>query len=344
MGGIVSSMLSAAPAKGRRARDVMPETLHELVNSEHCLNACDTKADRPVLKSGPLLKWIDISATFAGMRHLRLAGTSGFVVTRSMDTIDFLGSAFLGDILELKSKVVSVGRTSILIEVEVTATDSQTQNSHIIAVANVTMVRVGWGLTGFGPQPVPPLVSADQKRSAPKPRKIEEKFSPDLWEEFLRESKGVTRTGMDPAATRTQCLKFVFPEHLNPGGYTFGGNILSWMHDSAYLCGSKFAKQRLLLSASINKVSFLVPSTNTDVLVFSCQVNRVFNSSFVVGCRVEKVDQTDPENLIHICSGQFTMVTSDPSKLRQIFPRTEEDQRRFYRASVRRAGRLKMEE
>jgi acyl-CoA hydrolase len=174
-----------------------------------------------------------------------------------------------------------------------------------------------------------------------KPRKIEEKFSPDLWEEFLRESKGVTRTGMDPAATRTQCLKFVFPEHLNPGGYTFGGNILSWMHDSAYLCGSKFAKQRLLLSASINKVSFLVPSTNTDVLVFSCQVNRVFNSSFVVGCRVEKVDQADPENLIHICSGQFTMVASDPSKLQQIFPRTEEDQRRFYRASVRRADRIK---
>jgi len=337
-----------SPAKALTPSETQT-TMHELVDSQHCLVAtCDKKLERPVLKSGPLLKWIDISASLASGRYLMASGVGPWSVTRSMDTIDFRGSAYLGDVLQLTSKIVSVGKTSMIVEVEVTACDNQTQKSQLVAIATVTMVRVGWGLTGFGPQRVPALASGtDQDRlkmDAAKARRSSrgrQEFSTEVWGEFLTDSTDVDREGVDPESTRTETVKFLFPEHMNPAGYTFGGQILSWMHDATYLCGSKFAKQRLLLSASVNKVNFRAPSKVTDVLVFSCQVNRVFKSSFVVGCRVEKVNQANLNAPVHICSAEFTLVASDPSKLRQVFPRSEEDQKRFYRASVRRANRIK---
>merc|ERR1711964_403707 len=298
--------------------------------------------------------WIDISASMAAGRVLTITRAGSTAVTRSMQSVDFRGSAFLGDVLELTSKLVNVGRTSMTIEVVVTATDSQTQKSHLISVANVAMVALGWTLRGFGPTPAPPLVPANEedrlkmqeltaRRSA---KGLDKKtFSPHVWVNLFGDLGGAaSEAGINPADTRTQCIKIAFLEHMNPGGYTFGGNLLSWMHDAAYLCGTKFARQRKLLTASIDEVNFLASSKTTDIITLHCQVNRVFNSSFVVGCRVEKLNKADPEKPIHICSAHFSMVASEPGKLQQVYPQTEEDQWRFYRATVRRANHLKNKE
>jgi len=354
MGGAVFSR--ANPGKPLTPADTVV-SMSELVDSEHCLVGCGTGfTERPVLKSGPLLKWIDISASMAAGRFLTITRAGSTAVTRSMQSVDFRGSAFLGDVLELTSKLVNVGRTSMTIEVVVTATDSQTQKSHLISVANVAMVALGWTLRGFGPTPAPPLVPSNDadrlkmaeltaRRSA---KGLDKKtFSPQVWEEFLASSGdliGASAGDINPADTRTQCIKIAFPEHMNPGGYTFGGNLLSWMHDAAYLCGTKFAKQRKILAASIDEVNFLASSKTTDIITLHCQVNRVFNSSFVVGCRVEKLNKADPEKPIHICSAHFSMVASEPDKLQQVYPQTEEDQWRFYRATVRRANRKNKQE
>merc|ERR1711964_191308 len=98
-------------------------------------------------------------------------------------------------------------------------------------------------------------------------------FSFERWEKLEKTLK-LDKKGVDPVDTRVQVLKFPFPEHMNPAGRTFGGQILSWMHESAYICGSKFAKQRMLTAASVDEVNFIAPSGVQDALIFKCQVNR----------------------------------------------------------------------
>ncbi|MCW8125033.1 acyl-CoA thioesterase [Microbulbifer halophilus] len=67
------------------------------------------------LFGGQLLAWIDEEAAiFAGCQM----GTA-MVVTKLMSEIDFVSSAFCGDVLEFGFEVVDIGRSSITVRCEV---------------------------------------------------------------------------------------------------------------------------------------------------------------------------------------------------------------------------------
>jgi acyl-CoA hydrolase len=67
------------------------------------------------LFGGQLLAWIDEEAAiFAGCQM----GTP-MVVTKMMSEIDFVSSAFCGDVVEFGFEVVDIGRTSLTIHCEV---------------------------------------------------------------------------------------------------------------------------------------------------------------------------------------------------------------------------------
>jgi acyl-CoA hydrolase len=63
---------------------------------------------------GKVLSYIDEIAAITAMKHCK----SG-VVTASIDSVDFLSSARVGDVLELEAVVSSTGRTSMEIYVRV---------------------------------------------------------------------------------------------------------------------------------------------------------------------------------------------------------------------------------
>ncbi len=70
---------------------------------------------------GTVLSYIDEIAAIAAMKHSRKA-----VVTASIDSVNFLSSAVVGDILTLEAVVISTGRTSmeVLVKVESKNLDS----------------------------------------------------------------------------------------------------------------------------------------------------------------------------------------------------------------------------
>ena len=67
---------------------------------------------------GKVLAYIDEIAAITAMKHSNTA-----VVTASIDRVDFVSSAYVGDVLELEAVVSSTGRTSMEVYVLVHSTN-----------------------------------------------------------------------------------------------------------------------------------------------------------------------------------------------------------------------------
>lgn len=86
---------------------------------------------------GKVLAYIDEIAAITAMKHAQTA-----VVTASIDSVDFLSSAKVGDVLELESVVSSTGRTSMEIFVSVHSMDLQTGEKRLTTESFLTFVAM----------------------------------------------------------------------------------------------------------------------------------------------------------------------------------------------------------
>ncbi|MCZ8533637.1 type I secretion C-terminal target domain (VC_A0849 subclass) [Paenisporosarcina quisquiliarum] len=86
---------------------------------------------------GRVLAFIDEIAAISSMKHAQ-----GAVVTASIDSVDFLSSAKVGDVLELEAVVSNAGRSSMEVYVRVTSTNLITGEEKLTTESYVTMVAV----------------------------------------------------------------------------------------------------------------------------------------------------------------------------------------------------------
>lgn len=86
---------------------------------------------------GTVLSYIDEIAAITAMKHSKQA-----VVTASIDTVNFLSSAKVGDILNLEGVVISTGRTSMEVYVKVDCQNIETGKKTVTTTAILTMVAV----------------------------------------------------------------------------------------------------------------------------------------------------------------------------------------------------------
>lgn len=87
---------------------------------------------------GKVLAYIDEIAGISAMKHSRKQ-----VVTASIDSVDFLSSAHVGDVLELEANVTSTGRTSMEVYVRVKSHNLQTGEERLTTESFLTMVAMG---------------------------------------------------------------------------------------------------------------------------------------------------------------------------------------------------------
>lgn len=97
---------------------------------------------------GKVLAYIDEIAAIAAMKHSNKAAA----VTASIDSVDFLSSARVGDVLELEAVVSSTGRTSMEIFVSVHSMDLLTGDKKLTTESFLTMVAMD---ENNKPTPVP---------------------------------------------------------------------------------------------------------------------------------------------------------------------------------------------
>ena len=103
---------------------------------------------------GSIMKMVDISAAVAAMRH---CGRQ--VVTVALDHMSFLAPVYIGDLVTITSQVEYVGRSSMLVRVEVEAENPASGRKVHTSSCVLTFVALG---DDGKPVPVPPL-SADTK-------------------------------------------------------------------------------------------------------------------------------------------------------------------------------------
>ncbi|UTR12715.1 acyl-CoA thioesterase [Evansella sp. LMS18] len=86
---------------------------------------------------GVILSYIDEIAAITAMKH-----SQEVVVTASIDTVNFLSSAKVGDILYLEGVVISTGRTSMEVYVKVETQSLKSRKKTVTTTAILTMVAV----------------------------------------------------------------------------------------------------------------------------------------------------------------------------------------------------------
>lgn len=157
------------------------------------------------------------------------------------------------------------------------------------------------------------------------------------------------KTAKESVATLTE---LVLPNDTNVLGNLMGGRLLQWM-DIASAIAAKRHCNRVVVTASVNNVSFNRPIHLGDVLTLQAKVSRSFHTSMEVFIDVWLEDRITGEKL-KCNEAIYTFVAVDqlgnPISIPELIPETEEEKKRYDGALRRRqlslilAGKMKPSE
>src|ERR1700683_3476486 len=111
------------------------------------------------LLGGRLMHWIDLAGAMAAHRHSR-----NYVVTASVDHIDFLVPVRVGDLVILRSSVNRVFQTSMEVGVKVFVENYLADTSQHVAYAPLTFVAVDANGNNIKVAPVIPETEEQRRR------------------------------------------------------------------------------------------------------------------------------------------------------------------------------------
>ncbi len=111
------------------------------------------------LLGGRLMHWIDLAGAMAAHRHSR-----AYVVTASIDHMDFLVPVRVGDFVILRSSVNRVFHTSMEVGVKVWVENYRAEQSHHVSSAYLTFVAVDAAGNKMAVPPVVPETEEEKRR------------------------------------------------------------------------------------------------------------------------------------------------------------------------------------
>lgn len=152
--------------------------------------------------------------------------------------------------------------------------------------------------------------------------------------------------------TLAVATRIVMPNETNTLGNLMGGQLLNWMDINAAIAAHRHC-HRVVVTASVNNVSFNRPIRLGDIVTIESKVSRAFTSSMEVFSDVWVEDHISGEQ-IKCNESIYTFVAVDqnggPIEVPKLIPETELERQR-YDAALRRkelslilAGRMKPED
>ncbi len=85
--------------------------------------------------------------------------------------------------------------------------------------------------------------------------------------------------------TLVETVHMVMPEHANPIGTLYGGRLMYWITETAFLCASRIARGPVTLG-SMDGIDFLYPIKVQEIVTVQAEVEYIGRSSMEVGVRV----------------------------------------------------------
>ncbi len=132
----------------------------------------------------------------------------------------------------------------------------------------------------------------------------------------------------------------------NSAGSIHGGTVLRFVDEAAGLAAIKHSGRRVV-TAAMDRMTFIEPVSVGELLSCSAMVNAVWRSSMEVGVRVEAENPFTRERR-HTSTAYLTMVALDaegrPVSIPPLVTSTADEERRRREAELRRANRLRERE
>ncbi|MCB0395573.1 MAG: acyl-CoA thioesterase [Flavobacteriales bacterium] len=133
-----------------------------------------------------------------------------------------------------------------------------------------------------------------------------------------------------PKESLTILTEIVLPNETNTLDNLMGGQLLHWMDIAGAIAAHRHCR-RVVVTASVNNVSFGQPIKKGDILTIEAKVSRAFKSSMEVFLEVW-VEGTG-ENKIKANEAIYTFVAVDqrgsPIEVPELTPETELEKARF---------------
>lgn len=150
-------------------------------------------------------------------------------------------------------------------------------------------------------------------------------------------------------ASLAESTKLVLPNDTNTLGNLFGGRLLAWMDEIAFVSANRHSK-RIAVTASVNNVSFNKPIKLGDTVTLKAKVSRAFTSSMEVIIDVFIEDKAT-DKIVSSNQAIYTFVAVDqnglPIEVPNVIAETEEEKLRYEGALRRKqlslilAGKMK---
>ncbi len=150
---------------------------------------------------------------------------------------------------------------------------------------------------------------------------------------------------MDPRAvsdSRSTLVRWMGITDSNSTGLVHGGTVMKLCDEAAALAAVRHSRCRVV-TAGVDRMTFLVPISMGQLVTFSASVNAVWRTSMEVGVRVEAENPLTGE-VRHTNSAYLTMVALDaegrPTPAPPLRYESPPQERRGRDAQLRRANRL----
>jgi acyl-CoA hydrolase len=132
--------------------------------------------------------------------------------------------------------------------------------------------------------------------------------------------------------------KIVAGEHLNPNGTLFGGHLMCWIDEVAFMCARRYSGHPFCVTASIDNITFRTPIHLGEHVLLTSAVNHVGQSSMYIEVTVEKEDPVTHQ-LVFTNSAFLTFVALDtkgrPVPVPRLSTNTEIDRFKFMESALR---------
>jgi len=145
-----------------------------------------------------------------------------------------------------------------------------------------------------------------------------------------------------PSESTTVLAQWMGIADANASRDIHGGTIMKLVDEAAGIASVRHSRQRTV-TASMDRMAFLVPIKIGELVTFTASVNGAWRTSMEVGVRVEAENPLTGE-VRHASTAYLTMVALDetgrPAPVPPLAPQTPIEERRMREAELRRSHRL----
>jgi acyl-CoA hydrolase len=110
----------------------------------------------------------------------------------------------------------------------------------------------------------------------------------------------------------TKQCKAIFPNMLNANGTLFGGQVLKWMDEVAYITATRFSRERMY-TVSSEKIKFLKPVHPSSIIEIVGRIDKIKGIRVFVKVEIyaEEMYGTNREKVVE---GTFVFVALDENR------------------------------